>query len=1090
MPGLRKIRADLFRGICILILTAGAARAQGANFALPAQSLSDALKAVAQQTGQNILFTPEAVAGLSAPELHGQMSGNDAVAVLLKGTHLVAEPDSNGGLIVHAANMPSWGKPARPPTSSPPATWPSGMGQSGPAPPRQAAAAAEAAQPETAPPPERLIEQVIVSASRISIGGYQQPTPVTTVNVDQLHRDAFTDIGDAIRQLPAFGASSSPNNTIGANYIVSGTPGIDVVNLRNLGVLRTLVLFNGQRVVASALSGGVDLSTMPTNLVERVDVVTGGASAAWGSDAVAGVVNVILNRDFHGLAGNIEGGDSWKNDHRSFKGELSYGTDFDGDRGHVIGSVSYLNSPDALFVNQRSWYKSTKLVSNPAFVPGNGQPQYIHADNVGLSQATQGGLITASPANAAGQGANALRGIQFVGPNGTPASFDFGNISGAYSNGGSGEASEASEGDLDHLTIPLRAFTFFGYGRYRLADNLSASIELNYGKSFSEDNSYAANRFGTVTIQRDNAYLNPSIGARMDALGITNFSLGTSNLNNLATSGAHLIGNSLSAEAQSLGVPVSTNRRQLFRGVFNLDGSLGGNWSWNAYYQHGESRVNTVVINNIFTPNYNLAVDAVQVTPGNVGASGLAIGSVACRSTLTDPANGCQPLDLFGVGVASPAAIAYINGLARAGRDYQLAVLNQDVASLAVQGMLPWSLGAGQVSVAFGGEYRKEGGRVTVDPLASAKLFSVGNFSGFSGQYNVEEGFLEIEAPLLKDSFVQSLEFNTAGRLTSYSTSGLVETWKLGFTSQITDDIRARTTWSFDIRAPDLQELFSGGFSVLGAYTDPRTGANVQTFTQTSGNRNLKPEESTTFSGGIVLTPHWLPGLSLSADWYSIHISKAIATINASTVVAQCAAGVQIYCAQLVFAGPGGALSQINTIPINANRQTVSGLDFEGDYRTPFQAGVIDLHWIANYTDEQTQTAQGITVEYAGGIGADSPVRGVPQFKTILAATYLEGPWQGTVQGRLIGAARLNTAWGPLNVDDNSIPSIAYLDLRAAFDWTRSIQLYAAIDNLFNTAPPVVAGSTNSLTPYDASIRDDIYDAIGRQYRIGLRFQF
>src|SRR6185437_11694816 len=191
----------------------------------------------------------------------------------------------------------------------------------------------------------------------------------------------------------------------------------------------------------------------------------GGASAAWGSDAVAGVVNVILNRDFEGLAANIEGGNSWAGDHRTYKGELSYGEDFDGDRGHLIGSVAYSDSPDALFISQRDWYKNTKLVSNPAYAPGNGQPQYIHANNVGLSQATQGGLITASPANAAGANANALRGIQFTGLSGTPAAFDFGNISGIYSNGGSGEG---SEGDLDHLTIPIRTFTFFGYGSYKL----------------------------------------------------------------------------------------------------------------------------------------------------------------------------------------------------------------------------------------------------------------------------------------------------------------------------------------------------------------------------------------------------------------------------------------------------------------------------------------------------------------------------------------------------------------------------------------------------------------------------------------------
>lgn len=1088
MSGIGGVRAAFLRSAGILVLTASVAWAQGVTFALPAQPLSDSLKAVAQQTGQNILFTPQAVAGLTAPELRGQMSGRDAVNTLLKGTNLGADPDGNGGLIVHTIGDTARTDPQRS-TAGRPAS-PNRAGPSLPVenpPPPPAASQNDPSRDLDLFPIGTLTEQVIVSASRISIGGYQQPTPVTVVTGDQLKRDAFTDIGDAIRQLPAFGASSSPNNTVAANYIVSGTPGINVVNLRNLGVLRTLVLFNGQRVVASALSGGVDLSTMPTSLVQRIDVVTGGASAAWGSDAVAGVVNVVLNKKFDGFAANIEGGNTGQNDHRTFKGELSYGTDFDGERGHVIGSVSYSNSPDALFVNQRSWYRNIKLVNNPAFAPGNGLPQYVHASNVGLSQATQGGLITASPANALGANANALRGIQFVGPNGTPAPFDFGNISGVYSNGGSAEGAEA---DINHLTIPMRSFTFFGYGSYRLPGNVIASLELNYGKSFSENNSFAANKYGTVTISRDNAYLDPGIGARMDALGISSFSLGTSNLNNIGSNGAHLIGNSLSAEAQTLGIPVSTNRRQLYRGVFNLEGSIGDNWSWNAYYQHGESRVRTLVTNNVYTPNYNLAIDAVRVTSANVGASGLPIGSIACRSSLTDPANGCQPLNLFGVGVASAAAINYINGPARNGHDYQLAVLNQDVASVAVQGNLPWSFGAGPVSIAFGGEYRKEGARVTVDPLAQAKLFSVGNFSGFSGQYNVEEGFVEIEAPLLKDSVVQSLEFNSAGRITSYSTSGLVETWKLGLTSQVNQDVRLRATWSFDIRAPDLQELNSGGFSVLGVATDPRTGANVQTYQLSLANPNLKPEQSTTVSGGVILTPHWFDGLNISADWYSISINKAIATISATSVVAQCAAGIQMFCNQLVFNGPNGALSQINTQPINANRQAVSGLDFQGDYRTPMLAGTLDLHLIANYTDTQTQTAQGQTVSYAGSIGPDSAVRGVPKFKSVLSATYSQDSWQGTIQGRFIGSAKLNNAWGPLTVDDNSVPPVAYLDLRGAYRWSDNIQFYAAIDNLLNTPPPVVAGTTLSTTPYDVSVRDDVYDAIGRQFRVGIRFNY
>jgi iron complex outermembrane receptor protein len=941
------------------------------------------------------------------------------------------------------------------------------------------------------------VEQVVVSASRISVAGYQAPTPVTVVGVEQLQRDAQTDIADSIRQLPAFGTSSGPNNSSSANYIVSGTPGLDVVNLRQLGVLRTLVLFDGQRVVASSVAGGVDLSTMPSSLVQRVDVVTGGASAAWGSDAVAGVVNVILNKNFDGLAANLEGSDSWKDDHRQYKGELSYGTDFDGDRGHTIVAVSYLGSPDTFFINQRSWFQNTRLVNNPAYAPGNGQPQLITVNNVGQSQATQGGLImgcanalagatTLSYANAGASVNCALKGTQFVGSAATPTPFNFGNVSGAFSNGGSGESAQS---DLDHLALPLHTFTFFNYSRYKITNDISASLELNYGKSYSENNSYVDNRYGNLPISTDNPFLPASIKTQMQALGYSYVYLGTNNMNNIGTTGNSLVNNSLQSEEQSLGIPVSSNRRQLFRGVFSVDGSLGDDWSWNAYYQHGESRVHTVVLNNVLKSNYNNAVDAVTVTAANVGASNLPIGSIACRSTLTNPTNGCQPLDVFGVGNASQAAINYIDGPARNGGNWSLAVLNEDVAAGSMQGQLPadLSLPAGRIAVAFGGEYRKEGARVTADPTALAVGWNVGNFAAFAGQYNVEEGFVEINAPILKDDFVQSLDFNTAGRITSYSTSGLVETWKLGLTSQVNDDVRLRSTWSLDIRAPDLQELFATGYSVSANFINPFNGQSVNGYTLQGGNPNLKPEQATTVSGGVVLTPHWVDGLSLSADWYSINIKGAIATISTNVITAQCAAGVQLYCNQISTVN--GYL-QVATTPINANSQSVSGLDFQADYQFPILTGNLDLHLLGNYVDEQTQTAQGSTFDYAGSIGPDSAVRGIPKFRSTAAATYLEGPWQGTVQGRFIGAAKLNNAWGPLQVDNNDIPFVAYLDLRLSYKWNDNIQLYGAIDNVTNVPPPITPGTTNSQNFYDQGITDYIYDAIGRQFRIGIRVKY
>ena len=921
-------------------------------------------------------------------------------------------------------------------------------------------------------------ETVIVSASRISIAGYQAATPVTVVSADQLLRDAQTDVGDVIRQLPAFGGSTSANNSVQSSLIVTGDAGLDEVNLRNLGVLRTLVLVDGQRVVPSNINdGAVDLTTIPTSLLQRVDVVTGGASAAWGSDAVAGVVNLILDKNLEGLRANIEGGDNYNLTHESYKFEASYGTSFLGDRGHLIVSGSYMDSPQAYFASQAPWFRDTKLVNNPAYTGSNSQPQLIHATNVGLSQATQGGLISSGP----------FAGTQFVGPNGTPVPFNFGNVSAIFSNGGSGETTVSN---LNLLAIPDRAQTLFAYGSYKLADNLKVSLQLNYGGSRIENNSYTKINYGNITITADNPFIPPSIKAAMTAGAIPSFNIGTTNLNNFASAGGALINNSLSAQAQSLGVPVSVSNRQLLRAVFSVDGSFGDDWSYNAYYQHGESRVNQYLLNNVQKANYTNAVDAVLVSAANVGASGLPIGSIACRSTLTSPTNGCSPLNIFGDGVASNPAISYINGAARSGQDAEITTLNQDVASASMQGVLPWGLDAGRMSVAFGAEYRKEGGRENASPLANAHLFSVGNFTSFVGEYNVVEGFGELNAPLLKDNVVQSLDFNAAGRLTSYSTSGLVETWKLGLTSQINDDFRVRTTWSFDIRAPALTELFSAGTPILGSATDPHTGQNVQIYVLSAGNPNLVPEESTTVSGGIVLTPHWIDGLSLSADWYSISISKAIVTIGSSTILANCKAGQALYCGQLIFGGPGGALSQINSGPLNADSQTVSGLDFQADYLTDFLDGKLNLHLVGNYTDEQTQTDQGVLYDYAGSLSFDSPIQGVPKFKTTLAATYLEGPWSATMQGRFIGSAHLVNGWGPTNVDNNSVPEVAYLDLRGSYKLSDNVQLYAAIDNTFNTPPPDVAASSNAVTEFETSVRDDVYDALGRQYRIGIRLRY
>ena len=929
----------------------------------------------------------------------------------------------------------------------------------------QQPSAANAATDTEAP---ATVETINVSASRIQIAGYDQPTPVTVVGAAELQRDARVDVADVIRQLPSFGASSSPGNSRESSNITAGTSALNEVSLRNLGPKRTLVLFDGQRVVSTNVRGGVDFSTIPSSLVERIDVVTGGASAAWGSDAVAGVVNVIVNKKFQGLSVNLEQGDTFSNERRVRRGEVSFGSDFAGDRGHVILSAGIVDSPETFFSNQVEGYKSQRLVNNPD--PTG--PRLIHADYVGLVGATPGGIITSGP----------LSGIYFTGQNATPGVFNYGNISdGFYTNGGT---RNDSQGDLSYQTSPYRSTTGYGLFTFKVSDALRASVQLNYGKYTALANSYSDVQYGNLTISTDNPYIPTSIRDQLLALGQTSFGFGS-----LMEYNGNL--GSIQNEADSLGIPVFQFERNLRRGVFTLDGNIGENWAWNAYYQQSEAKSFVNSLNNIQNARLRRAVDAVTVTAANVGTSSLPLGSIVCRSTLTDPTNGCAPINLFGIGNASPESIQYISEVARTGGNRQDDKLTQDVGAASMQGTLPWAIGAAdRISTAFGAEYRVEEGRIVASPASQASTFQLGNPKNFHGKYNVKEGFLEFNVPILKDQGVKSLSADVAGRYTDYSTSGSVETYKFGLVSQITDDIRFRGSYSRDIRAPNLLELFNAGTPITGTATDPRTGHAVSVFNVTEGNLNLKPEDAKTKSFGFVLTPQFIQGMNLSVDYYKIDITGAIAQFGSGTILQQCAQGVQLFCDALVFGGPGGALSEIHVVPLNSDTASISGLDVAGDYRFPFLAGALDFNMVASYVFQQTQTTLGETVDFAGAISYDSPYDGAPKFRGQLAVTYAQGGLLATAQVRSVGEAHLVTSWqNGIDVDNNDIAAAYYLDLRGSYKWDNGLQLYGAIDNATGRAPPVVAQSAAGSSGYESPFKDTYYDAFGRVYRIGIRLK-
>lgn len=927
----------------------------------------------------------------------------------------------------------------------------------------QPAAAQPAAEPAAEPEAEGN-ETIVVTGSRITASGYTAPTPVTVVGEEIILRDAKVTIGDTIRELPAVGASASPNNGSGAGNIVGGITGLDTVNLRQLGVVRTLVLLDGQRVVQSNVTGVVDIGTMPTILVKRIDVVTGGASAAWGSDAVAGVVNLVLNREFDGLRASVEAGESAAFDQQNYRFQAAWGTGFDGGKGRLIVAGNHLESPDVIFNNQRSWFKATQLVNNPAFAVGNGQPRFIHADGVGLSQATTGGLIVQGPAS--------IQGRTFVPGSNSLVPLGATNTSGGVATGGNVDQLHSA---ISSLTTQFKSSTLFGYGAYEAADWLRVSLQLNWGQTWSRNNSVPYTRLGNITVQASNPFLPAEITNALTAAGQTSFRFGTTNMNNVQLGKL-----SLDDFEESLGIPVATTNRTLKRGVLSFEGSLGGDWRYSAYAQHANVIVNQETVNNTIIANYNRAIDAVRNTAGQIVCRVNADTSTAND----DPA--CVPLNIFGVGVADPAAIAYTN--VGPGENWQRQDLVQNVAALSFEGKLP-GLAAGDIAVAFGGEYREEIGDITVDPGAAARIYPVANFVPFSGRYNVKEAFAEFDIPLIKDGFVDSLNFNAAGRVTDYSTSGTVTTWKLGLTSQLNNDIRVRGTYSRDIRAPNLNELFSQGISTQAQVRDPRTGNFVTVFSVVGGNPALQPEIAKTLALGMVLTPSFLNRFNLSVDYYNISLSGAIATVSIAQIEARCLAGEQLFCDQYIYGGPGGILSEVRRVPLNLSSVKTSGIDVQMDWQVPFLTGNLALRALGNYTLTGRQELLGEVSNYVGSLGPDSAVTGFPRARGIFSATYNSGPFSGTVQSRFIGAAKLNNAWGPTDVDDNDIPAIAYVDLRASYQITDTLTVYGTVDNLLNKAPPIVsAGPARGFSAtYFAPVRNDIHDAIGRAYRIGVR---
>lgn len=619
---------------------------------------------------------------------------------------------------------------------------------------------------------------------------------------------------------------------------------------------------------------------------------------------------------------------------------------------------------------------------------------------------------------------------------------------------------------------------------YEFTDNLRGYAEFAGGGSDSDNFSAATTRFANITIRNDNAFLPDDLRTTAFAPGQTTFTMGRLN-NDLHTPGGHQ-------------TEIGYHRRQK-RFLVGVEGNFLDTGKWNAYYQRGDSDVwytysNMMIIGRSDANRYDLAVDSIR-NPAVGGVAGVPVGAPICRSTLTNPNNGCVPVNIFGINMPSQEAIRWMtgvtDGLAPARQDIDL---KQEVWAVDAQ-YEPFSTWAGPVSIATGFEYRKEGYTAVVDQASLDRLWFGGGFTPSNGAFTVKEFFGETIVPLLRDvPLFQRLDFNAAARRTDYSTSGKVTTWKGGLTWDVYSDLRLRGTLSRDIRAPNMLELFNGGIATVGSARDrTQPGAPNVSYRQiTGGNPLLTPEIAKTRTFGAVYRPSWFSGFSASADYYKINVRDAITTVTAQQIIDQCfGVGVPLNpaaCSSIVRANPNNLVdATIYTGGINAQQQVVEGVDYELSYRTVLDlldgrlSGNLDLRALGSNRLASKTLLAGAMTDSLGTAGDG------PKWRWLFTASYTQGPSRTTATIRYFGSGVVNN-WPmghPQSVDENHFGEVTYLDLAQNYDVMidgRKVTFFGVAENVFDRNPPKVPGGG-----FGAS---SIHDLLGRGYRVGARFRF
>ncbi|WP_206243556.1 TonB-dependent receptor domain-containing protein [Novosphingobium terrae] len=909
--------------------------------------------------------------------------------------------------------------------------------------------------------------EIIVTGSRVVVNGNQMPTPVTVVNQDELRQTTPTTIADALNKLPAMTASRSAQTQ---NNPTTNAVG-NFLNLRGFGIQRTLILLDGHRVPSSAQDGSVDTNTIPQLFVSRVDLVTGGVSAVYGSDAVTGVVNYVLDHKFKGLKGEFSGGISNYGDAPSYRAAIGFGSQIT-QQLHVEASYEHFQQ-EGIF---NAMSRPTAAAVYCQIGTGSAANPYRLASGCRFPYNAFNGLIVSGPA--------AFQ--QFTGV-GTLGAFQHGasTISPITEIGGSGTYVAGGS-----LSATVKLDQAFARADYDFDGGPHLYLQGSLTKSY---NYYNFPEYTTTTapliFSSSNGFLPAATQAAVGANGTPVFAMQTND-----------------PGWPTQGVVANTNNLLISAGV---NGKIGKGFEWSLGYSFGRTTLHEVSKNNINQQLFAAATDAVS--------SG---GSVKCyaatqAATASAYAN-CVPVNLFGPNSSAPGTFDYFS------QDTYFDLKNdQHLVDLSIVGS-PIELPAGPVRTAISGQFRSFSLELNspFSPLALANCTGL-RFNCTQGSTTlwlqnvvssvphvseqVEEIAGEVQIPLLKDrAFIRDLSTNGAIRYAHYSVSGGATTWKLGLDWAPVSGIRFRGTRSKDFRAPTLNDLFAPVSVNNVGFTDALTNTSGFAPQQSQGNPNLKPETSYTWTAGVVFTPAFLPNFSASVDWYDIQVRDAIEAVAGNVAIYNqlCiqSNGTSPYCA--LYSRPFGLgntsaanyPTKLYSLPLNVGRLRTSGVDLDLGYSHSLGAGRLSLRGLMSY-QPTLDVDVGVGQGYLNGAGAATGAGlFAPKLKFTVLANFKTGPF--TVGGQVRWRSALNAsalaATATANNYAYNVAPVAYTDANIGYDFTHGsgvITAFISVQNVFNVNPPVYtigsAAFANFIPPVFQG--DSI---MGRYFTGGVRFKF